>query len=148
MIRPLLTLACVVVWTSSYSGPGMSVAAQSTEERSHRVVIHLNSGDEKVQRAALNNIRNLHQELGPQNLTVELVVHGAALPLLIKKVTPLAEELADLQRTSGVRYTACSNTMKTLKVTREDLIDEVGDTVPAMVRLMQRQEQGWIYIKP
>jgi len=53
-----------------------------------------------------------------------------------------------LRRTYGVNYTACSNTMKTMQVTREDLISEVGDTVPAMVRLTDRQEQGWVYIKP
>jgi len=53
-----------------------------------------------------------------------------------------------LKRTYGVNYTACSNTMKIMKVAREDLISEVGDTVPAMVRLMDRQEQGWVYIKP
>ena len=110
--------------------------------------MHLNSGDEKVQRGALNNIRNLFQEFVPQSLTVELVVHGAGLPLLMKKSTTFADELTDLKHTYGVNYTACSNTMKTMKVTREDLISEVGDTVPAMVRLMERQEQGWVYIKP
>ncbi len=116
--------------------------------RPHRVVLHLNSGDEKVQRGALNNIKNLYQEFSPQSLRVELVAHGAGLPLLIKKGTPFAEELTALRHAYGVNYTACSNTMKTMKVTREDLIDEVGDTVPAMVRLMERQEQGWVYIKP
>ncbi|MBH0203800.1 MAG: hypothetical protein HP496_16225 [Nitrospira sp.] len=110
--------------------------------------MHLNSGDEKVQRAALNNIRNLYNELGPQNLTVELVVHGAGLPILMKKGTAFAAELADLKRTYGVNYTACSNTMKTMQAVREDLISEVGDTVPAIVRIMERQEQGWVYIKP
>ncbi|MHC9063337.1 hypothetical protein ACYX34_11690 [Nitrospira sp. CMX1] len=34
-----------------------------------------------------------------------------------------------------------------MKVTREDLINEVGDTVSVMVRLMERQEQGRAYIK-
>jgi intracellular sulfur oxidation DsrE/DsrF family protein len=38
--------------------------------------------------------------------------------------------------------------MKAAKLTRDDLIEEVGDTVAAMVRLMERQEQGWAYIKP
>jgi intracellular sulfur oxidation DsrE/DsrF family protein len=38
--------------------------------------------------------------------------------------------------------------MKAAKLTRDDLIDEAGDTVPAMVRLMERQEQGWAYAKP
>jgi intracellular sulfur oxidation DsrE/DsrF family protein len=79
---------------------------------------------------------------------VELVVHGAGLPLLIRKETAFADELTDLKQTYGAHFTACSNTMKTMKVTREDLIGEVGDTVPAMVRLMERQEQGWAYIKP
>ena len=110
--------------------------------------MHLNSGDEKVQRGALNNIKNLYQALGREHLTVELVVHGAGLPLLIKKHTTSAAELIDLKQAYNVQYTACSNTMKTKNVTREDLIDEAGDTVPAMVRLMERQEQGWAYIKP
>jgi uncharacterized protein len=101
-----------------------------------------------VQRAALNNIKNLYNELGPQKLTVELVVHGAGLPLLVRKGMTFADELTDLKRAYGVNYTACSTTMKTMQVTREDLISEVDDTVPAMVRLMERQEQGWVYIKP
>lgn len=48
----------------------------------------------------------------------------------------------------GVNYTACSNTMKAMRVSRDDLISEVSDTVPAMVRLMERQEEEWVYIKP
>ena len=145
-----LAVAAVLLATSwSYQSTlGMEPQASGGAQQSHRVVIHLNSGDEKVQRAALNNIKNLYNELGPQNLTVELVVHGAGLPLLTKRGTTFADELTHLKRTYGVNYTACSNTMKTMQVTREDLISEVGDTVPAMVRLMERQEQGWVYIKP
>ena len=116
-------------------------------DRSHRVVMHLNSGEEKVQRGVLNNMRNLYREVGPQNLTMELVVHGAGLSLLVRKEMAFAAELTDLKQTYGAHFTACSNTMKTMKVTRENLISEVGDTVPAMVRLMERQEQGWAYIK-
>ncbi|MBI5672900.1 MAG: DsrE family protein [Nitrospirae bacterium] len=127
---------------------GADLGEDVPANRPHRVVMHLNSGDEKVQRGILNNITHLYQELGPQNLTVELVVHGAGLPFLTKKGTASAAELADLKKTYGINYTACSNTMKTMQVTREDLISEVGDTVPAMVRLMERQEQGWVYIKP
>ncbi len=127
---------------------GAGPDANGGADHPHRVVMHLNSGDEKVQRGALNNIKNLYKELGMHNLVVELVVHGASLPLLTINGTTLADELAELKRTYGVNFTACSNTMKTLKVTREDLISEVGDTVPAMVRLMERQEQGWVYIKP
>jgi intracellular sulfur oxidation DsrE/DsrF family protein len=110
--------------------------------------MHLNSGDEKTQRGALNNIRHLYQEVGRERLQVELVVHGAGLGLLMKKTTAFASELTALKTDYGVEYTACSNTMKAMNVTRDDLIAEVGDAAPAMVRLMERQEQGWTYIKP
>lgn len=149
MWKPWITVAAfVVVLVSSQLLPGGSEAQQHQPDRQHRVVMHLNSGDEKVQRGTLNNIRHLYQEVGRERLQLELVVHGAGLGLLTKKTTTFGAELAQLKAEYGVQYTACSNTMKAMKVTREDLLDEVGDTVPAMVRLMERQEQGWAYIKP
>lgn len=140
--------AFVVVLASSPFLPGEAVGQQHPSDQQHRVVMHLNSGDEKVQRGALNNIRHLYQAVGRERLQLELVVHGAGLGLLIKKTATLGAELVQLKADYGVQYTACSNTMKAMKVTREDLLNEVGDTVPAMVRLMERQEQGWAYIKP
>jgi intracellular sulfur oxidation DsrE/DsrF family protein len=67
---------------------------------------------------------------------------------LAKATTTFGEELVRLKAEFGVSYTACSNTMKAAKLTQDDLIEEVGDTVPAMVRLIERQEQGWAYIQP
>lgn len=127
---------------------GAMAEREATGSSPHRVVIHVNSGDASVQRGVLNNIRHLYQELGREQLTVELVAHGAGLALLTKRATTFGNDLAQLQREYGVRYTACSNTMKAMQLTRDDLIEQVGDTVPAMVRLMERQEQGWAYIKP
>lgn len=144
----LLSIASCAFLASQQSTWGAGPGEGFPTHQPHRVVMHLNSGDEKVQRGALNNIKNLYQALGRERLTVELVVHGAGLPFLIKKHTTSAAELTDLKQVYDVQYTACSNTMKAMNVMREDLIDEVGDTVSAMVRLMERQEQGWVYIKP
>jgi intracellular sulfur oxidation DsrE/DsrF family protein len=140
-------LVTLLVSLLSASVAGLSGAAE-TSQGPHRVVMHLNSGDEKVQRGALNNIRNLYQEVGREYLRVELVVHGAGLPLLTKKDSTLAPELAQLKTAYDVEFTACSNTMKAQGLTRADLIDQVDRTVPAMIRLMELQEQGWAYIKP
>jgi uncharacterized protein len=140
-------LVTLLVSLLSVSVAGLSGAAE-TSQGPHRVVMHLNSGDEKVQRGALNNIRNLYQEVGREHLRVELVVHGAGLPLLTKKDSMLAPELAQLKTAYDVEFTACSNTMKAQGLTRVDLIDQVDRTVPAMIRLMELQEQGWAYIKP
>ena len=140
-------LVTFLVSALSASVAGLSGAAEMSQYP-HRVVMHLNSGEEKVQRGALNNIRNLYQEVGREHLLVELVVHGAGLTLLTKKDSTLATELAQLKTAYDVEFTACSNTMKAQGLTRADLLDQVDLTVPAMVRLMELQEQGWVYIKP
>jgi len=140
----LVTLLVAVVGASSV---GLSGAAGMSQDQ-HRVVMHLNSGDENVQRGVLNNIRHLYQEVGRERLRVELVAHGAGLTLLTKKGSTLATELAQLKSAYDVEFTACSNTMKAMKLIRDDLVEQVDRTVPAMVRLMELQEQGWAYIKP
>jgi intracellular sulfur oxidation DsrE/DsrF family protein len=140
-------LVTLLVGAFGVSAVGFSGTAVPSQE-SHRVVMHLNSGDEKVQRGALNNIRHLYQEVGREHLRVELVVHGAGLTLLTKKESVLAPELAQLKTAYAVEFTACSNTMKAQGLVQTDLIDQVDRMVPAMVRLMELQEQGWSYIKP
>lgn len=120
----------------------------SKEARSHRVVFHVNSGDDKVQRGVLNNIKNLAEAVGAERLRVEVVAHGAGLTLLTRKDSKVSEEVAQLKAGYGVSFTACSNTMKTLGLKREDLVDQVDRTMPAMLRLMELQEEGWAYLKP
>lgn len=130
------------------AGPVRSAEGPEAGSRVHRVVMHLNSGEEKVQKGALNNIKHLYEAMGAERVNVELVAHGAGLSLFTKQDTKLAEELARLKASYGVSYTACSNTMKAQGLTRADVIDQVDRTMPAMVRLMELQEQGWVYIKP
>jgi hypothetical protein len=131
-------------WSTAHAAPEVA----KTGSGLHRVALHLNSDDERIQKGALNNIKNLYEEYGPDRLKVELVANGPGLKLFIRKDTKFAEELAQLKKAYGVEYTACSNTMKGMKVTREDLIETVDRTVPAIVRLIELQEQGWAYIKP
>ena len=147
VIKMNAMLLTLLVGALGVSVVGLSEAA-GTSQDPHRVVMHFNSGDEKVQRGALNNIRHLYQEVGRERLRVELVVHGAGLPLLTKKDSTLAAELAQLKTAYDVEFTACSNTMKAMNLTTRDLVEQVDRTVPAMVRLMALQEEGWVYIKP
>ncbi len=143
-----LSLACA--WTFAASSPVWSheLGGTGTAGGRHQVVFHMNSGDSHVQKGALNNIAHLYQEVARDQIAVELVVHGAGLTLLDKNRTQFAEELERLKKLYGVSYTACSNTMKAMNLTRDDLVGQVDRTVPAMVRLMELQEAGWVYIKP
>lgn len=101
----LMTFACLAY------GAGLAQSAEGSVAGSkiHRVVMHLNSGEEKVQKGAITNIKNLYEAIGTERVNVELVAHGAGLSLFTKQDTKLAEELARLKALYGVEYTACSN---------------------------------------
>lgn len=146
-MRNIIMWASLIVVSVSMAIEGQAAELLEATGR-HHVVMHVNSEDGTLQRGVLTNIRHLYQALGRDHLTLELVAHGPGLSLFTKKATTLGPELAQLQADYGVAFTACSNTMRGMHLTRGDLIDAVGDTVPAMVRLMERQEQGWAYIKP
>ena len=72
-----MTFACLVF------GAGQVQSAEGPEAgiKIHRVVMHLNSGEEKVQKGTLNNIKHLYEAMGAERVNVELVVHGAGLSL-------------------------------------------------------------------
>lgn len=62
----LLSMAFCVSLTLEPPNWGASPEAEGEGDEPHRILMHLNSGDEKVQRGALNNIKNLYQDLGPR----------------------------------------------------------------------------------
>lgn len=144
----LAAAACLMTMGERGMAAVAGEAQVSQEKPSHRVVFHVNTGDERAQKGVLNNIKNLSEAVGADRIAIELVAHGPGLSLLIKRETKFGSELARLRAGSGVHFIACSNTMKALGLTGEDLVEQVDRTMPAMVRLMELQEQGWAYIKP
>lgn len=147
--RHLLAVAGIAL--GGFFAPRVASAVPQSGEASgmpHRVALHLNSDDERVQKGAVNMIKNLYEEYGRERVEVELIANGPGLKVFLKKDTKFADELERLKKAYGVEYAACSNTMKAMKVAKEDLLPLVDRTPPAVVRLIELQEQGWAYIKP
>ena len=49
---------------------------------------------------------------------------------------------------NGVKVVACENTMQAQKLSKADMLSNVGYVSAGVVELMQRQQEGWAYIKP
>ena len=49
---------------------------------------------------------------------------------------------------AGVSVIACENTMRGQKLSRDDMLTGIGYASAGVVRLMQRQQQGYAYIRP
>jgi hypothetical protein len=116
----------------------------------HRLIVQLSDNDPKMFTQTLNNISNLTQEIGIDNIQIELVAFGFGLDIFLKN-SPLAARLQSLHANGNLKYSICQNTMKGRKLTPADLLpaDYIKDSfVPAgIVRVIELQESGWSYIR-
>jgi intracellular sulfur oxidation DsrE/DsrF family protein len=121
-------------------------SAQSTPAPKNRVVIQVSDGEPAKWNLALNNARNLQADLGAANVEIEIVAYGPGLGML-KRESTVASRI-DEALTSGVKIFACENTMRGQKLTQPDMLPSIGYVGAGVVQIMQRQQQGWAYIRP
>lgn len=136
----LLGVGVAAAMTACASSP-----AKSTQSK-HRVVMEVSTDDPKAWEAALNNIENLRNALGPEASTVELVAHGGGLEMLLGANHVQAQRMEKLAA-GPVVFAACENTMKRKKVTRDDLLPFVTTVDSGVAEVVRKQEQGWSYVK-
>lgn len=119
--------------------------AQDGNRKIHKVVVQMNTADTAAWSATIGNIRNL-QKIWPNNLQVELVVHGKALDFLVKDKTHLAADIIAMSK-EGVVFAACENSMRKHHIDKSQLLTQAM-TVPSGVgELVLKQEDGWSYLK-
>jgi intracellular sulfur oxidation DsrE/DsrF family protein len=120
----------------------------------HRVVLQVNDADPARQELALNNAANInkyYQDRG-EEVQIEIVTYGPGLTMLIEGKSPVAERVVSIaQNFDNVSFKACGNT-------HAKMSQKAGKPVPMMaqatmveagvIHLMQRQQEGWSYIRP
>lgn len=139
-MKKYFTIFLLSITTCLFSN---NLTAQTIKE--HKVVIQLNTADTASWSSTIGNIKNL-QKIWPNNISIEVVVHGKGLDLLVANKTHLASDVIGLTK-DGVVFSACENSMRKHNVTKADLLP-VAITVPSGVaELVLKQEQGWSYLK-
>ena len=122
------------------------------QPKKHKVVYHLNEPSLDKARFVLGNIQNHIAGVGGMKNVeaIELVVHGPALRnFLTKDMNPEIKRALDELKGEGVGFEACGNTMKAFNITLDQL-PAGTKALPqgGVVRVMELQERGYIYIRP
>jgi len=121
------------------------VAQNTTTTTTHKVVVQLNSADTAAWGGVIGNIKNL-SKIWPDQLQIEVVVHGRALDFLVASKSHLVNDVEQLSK-KGIMFSACENTMGKYGITKQMLIPAVF-TVPSGVgEVILKQEQGWSYLR-
>ena len=138
----LSALAGVIAMAGAAAGHAQTAPA----DRPYKVVFQVSDADPAKWNLALNNVRNVQQDLGASKVTAEIVAYGPGIGMLKMDsvVGPrIAEALA-----AGTAVVACENTMRAQKLTREDMLGGIGYVPAGVVELMVRQKEGYAYIRP
>ena len=112
----------------------------------HRAVIEVTAEGTPQWESVLNNVENLQKAFAPEPTEVEVVAHGKALPMLQRTNAAQSERMARIA-SAGVKFAACENTMRRMKVQKSDLLDFVVTVDSGVAEVVRKQEEGWAYLK-
>ena len=115
-------------------------------QQKQRVVIQVSDNDPAKWGLALNNARNVQQDLGKDNVQIEIVAYGPGLGML-KAESKVADRLAGALD-NNIGLVACENTMTNTKVRRSEMYDGIAYVKAGVTHIMKRQQEGWAYIRP
>ena len=118
---------------------------KTKENKIHNIVIQLNTADTASWSSVIGNIKNI-QKAWPNNLNVEVVVHGKAIDFLVKDKTYFTQEI-QLLASQGIKFNACQNTMRKHNISPEMLLKIAGIVPSGVVEIVMKQEDGWSYLK-
>lgn len=127
--------------------PATGVQAQAAAAPpTHKAVFQVSDNDAGKWNLALNNVRNIQDDLGAEASELEIVVYGPGIGML-KADSPVAPRIAAALK-AGVKIVACENTMRAQKLVYADMLPSIGYVQAGVVELMKKQREGWAYIRP
>jgi intracellular sulfur oxidation DsrE/DsrF family protein len=110
-----------------------------------RTVFHVSSDDRDAQASALSSVSNLLADDSVELDEVAVVVSGGAVRMLAQgsphdsRVVGLVDE---------VSFAACSNSLRGMELSREDLFDGVEAVPSGVGELTRLQNEGYAYLRP
>ena len=139
------SIIAVALLAAAVAPPVHAADAKAADGR-YKVVFQVSDNDPAKWNLALNNIRNIQQDLGRDKVDIELVAYGPGLNML-KLDSPAGARVGEALA-SGAGVVACENTMANTKTTKADLLPNIGFVKAGVVELVEKQRQGWAYIRP
>ena len=119
--------------------------AMQAAER-HKIVLQVSDADPAKWNLALNNARNVQDDLGKGNVDVEIVAYGPGLGMF-KADSKVADRLAQALD-NNIGLMACENTMRNTKVVKDQMYGGISYVDAGVVHIMKRQREGWAYVRP
>ncbi len=142
MLAALLALSPMASWAQTAASAAITAAASPVK---YRVIFQVSNGDPRGWNQALSNALAFTRNAGAANVEIRMVAIGQGIAML-KENSPAAKLVA-AALAQGVKVLACGETMKALMVEKDDLLPNVAIVPGGIIEILDRQNEGWRYIK-
>jgi len=112
-----------------------------------KIVFCITQGDDEAINHVLSSANNVLKFYGPENVHMEIVAYYHGIRALLAKEKEIAVRVDALMQ-YDVTFIACGNTMRTLNIKPEELIEGSEIVTAGIVEMLERVKEGYIYIKP
>lgn len=142
----LLSVASLAALAGIASLGAPQALAETAAAKPNRVVMQVSDNDPARWNLALNNAKNLQADIGAANIDVEIVAYGPGIGML-KADSVVGNRIGEALG-NGVKVSACENTMRGQKLAKADMLNGIAYVPAGVVEIMQKQQQGWAYLRP
>ena len=110
-----------------------------------KIVFDVTSKDSLTHQAAMRHVSGMTASYPESEF--EVVVYGGALPMFITNESTVAKGIRELENNKNVSFKVCAATMKRYNVDKSKLLPKVVIVPDAIIEIVNKQKQGWGYIK-
>jgi intracellular sulfur oxidation DsrE/DsrF family protein len=152
MFKKILAMLAFLIATVGVISP---VAAHEPGTP-YQIIFQLNDNDKGRMNLVLNNVANVlkHFEEVGREVEIEVITYGGGLHMLRDDTSPVKSRVQTFADSySNVKFAACGNTIRgmTKKEGKKPPImklDNIKVVPSGVIQILERQDQGWHYIKP
>ncbi|MEA1880232.1 MAG: DsrE family protein [Campylobacterota bacterium] len=113
-----------------------------------QLIFSIPSAESKEVNRIISTVNNVIKFYGIENTEVVIVAYGQGIKALFKKGDIDIRKRIEALMTYDVEFIACGNTMRTLKIDKKDLLDDIGFATAGIVEIIERKLQGFSYTQP
>jgi intracellular sulfur oxidation DsrE/DsrF family protein len=110
-----------------------------------KILFDLTSKDPEVHQATIRHVTAMSASYPEAEFQV--VMYGGGVFMVVPEQSSVTKEVQELVTRDNVRFVVCEMGLKRHQLQMSNLISGVGSVPDGILELVQKQRQGWGYIK-
>ena len=115
------------------------------QEKPVKIVFDVTSNDTSVHESTIRHVKAMSAAYPDSEF--EVVMYSGSINMVLKDKSTVAEDMEALAKNENISFVICQGTMKRHKIDTSELIPGVASVPDGILEIVEKQSQGWGYIK-